>query len=156
MNLTEILNQAYTGNQLLCCGGASGHMQHIFEDPDLTFKELKDIFTKLFTGKIGIEEKCLSPDSKILTEHNGEKTIAEIVDNKLSDRVLSYNDDTKQIEYADIVAWIKNDIDCNWLKINLEDGSFLICTPNHRVFLVDENTDVKAEQLKIGDKLLTI
>ena len=71
-------------NELIVEGGASGHMQHIFEDPDLTFKELKDIFTKLFTGKIGIEEKCLSPDSKILTEHNGEKTIAEIVDNKFN------------------------------------------------------------------------
>ena len=44
-------------DELICEGGASGHMQHIFEDPDLTFKELKDIFTKLFTGKIGIEEK---------------------------------------------------------------------------------------------------
>ena len=44
-------------NELITEGGASGHMQHIFEDPDLTFKELKDIFTKLFTGKIGIEEK---------------------------------------------------------------------------------------------------
>jgi hypothetical protein len=32
-------------------------MRHIFEDPDLTFKQLKDIFTKLFKGKISIVEK---------------------------------------------------------------------------------------------------
>lgn len=43
--------------QVICEGGASGHMTHLFEDTKLTFKQLKDIFTKLFNGKIGIEEK---------------------------------------------------------------------------------------------------
>ena len=32
-------------------------MQHLFEDPDLTFKDLKDIFTKLFKGKLAVSEK---------------------------------------------------------------------------------------------------
>lgn len=44
-------------SNLVCEGGASGHMTHLFEDPDLSFAELRDIFTKLFTGKIKIEEK---------------------------------------------------------------------------------------------------
>lgn len=60
MNIKEILANSYTkhsGYELLLCGGASGHMSHLFEDPDLKFKDLKDIFTKLFKGKIAVSEK---------------------------------------------------------------------------------------------------
>lgn len=57
INLTEIF-KIQTEKELLVCGGASQHMQHLFEDPDLTFKELKDIFTKLFKGKLEIHEKA--------------------------------------------------------------------------------------------------
>lgn len=32
-------------------------MSHLFEDPDLKFKDLKDIFTKLFKGKLTVSEK---------------------------------------------------------------------------------------------------
>ena len=55
--LINTFKEAYFDLQLLCCGGASGHLRHLFEDPDLTFKQLKDIFTKLFQGKISIQEK---------------------------------------------------------------------------------------------------
>lgn len=55
-SLTDIIAESYS-DLLVTEGGASGHMTHLFEDPDLTFKQLKDIFTKLFTGKIGITEK---------------------------------------------------------------------------------------------------
>lgn len=54
-SLKQLIAESYT--TLLCEGGASGHMSHLFEDPDLTFGELKEIFTKLFSGEIQIEEK---------------------------------------------------------------------------------------------------
>lgn len=57
LNISKIIKESFENVDLLLCGGASGHMRHIFEDPDLTFKQLKDIFTKLFKGKIGITEK---------------------------------------------------------------------------------------------------
>lgn len=55
INIEKIIKNSF--EQIILEGGASGHMRHIFEDPDLTFKQLKDIFTKLFKGKIGIVEK---------------------------------------------------------------------------------------------------
>lgn len=55
INIKDIIKNAY--DDIICEGGASGHMKHIFEDPDLTFKQIKDIFTKLFTGQLGITEK---------------------------------------------------------------------------------------------------
>ena len=57
INLSNIIRESYEDLDLVLAGGASGHMSHLFEDPDLTFKQLKDIFTKLFKGKIGITEK---------------------------------------------------------------------------------------------------
>lgn len=29
---------------ILCEGGAQGHLSHLFESPNLTFKQIKDIF----------------------------------------------------------------------------------------------------------------
>lgn len=60
MNINEIIENEYKNYfnyEVIFAGGASGHMTHLFEDPDLTFRQLKDIFTKLFKGKLSIEEK---------------------------------------------------------------------------------------------------
>ena len=60
INLKEIITKSYnkySNKDLLLCGGAQGHLSHLFEDPDLSFKELKELFTKLFKGKITIHEK---------------------------------------------------------------------------------------------------
>ena len=59
MKLNDLLKEAYdsASTEILLEGGASGHMSHLFEDPDLKFKDLKDIFTKLFKGKLTVSEK---------------------------------------------------------------------------------------------------
>jgi nicotinic acid mononucleotide adenylyltransferase len=38
-------------------GAAAGHMSHIYENPSLTFKEIKDIFEKISDGKMFVTEK---------------------------------------------------------------------------------------------------
>lgn len=38
-------------------GAAAGHMSHIYENPSLTFKEIKDIFQKISDGKMLVTEK---------------------------------------------------------------------------------------------------
>lgn len=43
--------------QLILAGGANSHLMHIFEDGDLTFRALYDIFVKVFSGKIELREK---------------------------------------------------------------------------------------------------
>lgn len=54
----EFLRQRNTSKkQLICEGGADGHLHHIWETDKITFSDLKDIFTKLFTDQIMISEK---------------------------------------------------------------------------------------------------
>lgn len=55
LNLVEIVRGAY--DSVICEGGNDGHMSHLFERGELSFGELRDIFKKLFTGKLGVTEK---------------------------------------------------------------------------------------------------
>lgn len=71
LNVLELVKE----NMLLNEGGASGHLQHVFSDPDLTFREIKDIFTKLFTGNIEITEKT-DGQALAITYKDGEFKVA--------------------------------------------------------------------------------
>jgi len=121
---------------LLQCGGAYGHMAHPFDDMNLTFGDLKNIITGALTGNLELtREKCIAGDTIIHTEKNGDMTIAKFVDNKLVDKVLSFNEETKQNEYMDVMLSFNNDISDDWLEIELEDGKTIQVTPNHRMYV---------------------
>lgn len=46
-------NQRMSGNkQLLLCGGLVGHLQHLYDNKDLTFREIKTILRKASTGRL--------------------------------------------------------------------------------------------------------
>ena len=56
-------------------GGAAGHMSHIFEDPDLTFQELKNILKDVFDGKVKLTQK-LDGQNISVTWKNGQIGLA--------------------------------------------------------------------------------
>ena len=118
-------------------GGAYGHMNHPFDiSMNLTFGDLKNIVKNALVGELGItREKCISGDTVIHTEKNGDMTIAEFVDNNVNDKVLSFNEETGQNEYMDVMASFNNDITDEWLEIELEDGKTIQVTPNHRMYV---------------------
>ena len=39
-------------------GGKAGHLQHLYENPSITFEEIKQIFKKINDGKMLVTEKC--------------------------------------------------------------------------------------------------
>lgn len=153
LSLLELLKESYSKKIQLNEGGASGHMIHLFEDGSMTFGDLKEIFKQLFSGEIEVSEKCLSPDTLIQLKNNGIKKISEVVDNKIDDEILSY-DESGEKTYKKIVAYANNGECSEWVKITLDDGTEIICTPNHRIYLPATNSDVKANELKVGDTLL--
>lgn len=154
MKLSEIFNSYYQFEQPLNEGGAQGHMANIVEDPDLTFGDLKKIFTGVFSGDIIIDEKCLSPDTIIQLKNHGKMKIADVVCNKIKDKVLTYDFEKNCTCYENIEDWVENTNTNDWLKIILEDGRYIICTPNHRIYNTKAGIDVKAEELSIGDELI--
>jgi len=46
-----------SNDRYLVESGAKGHLQHLFEDGELKFSDLRTIFTNLFTGKLNVTEK---------------------------------------------------------------------------------------------------
>jgi RNA ligase (TIGR02306 family) len=82
------------------------------------------------------EERCLSGDTEVITE-DGIKKISEICDTKYEGKVLSYNIISGENEWNNInshsVMTNKND----WYEIELEDGTILKATGNHKIWLPD-------------------
>jgi len=42
---------------LITESGACGHMKHVYEDPNMTFADIRDILTQVFSGDVTLEEK---------------------------------------------------------------------------------------------------
>lgn len=99
------------------------------------------------------QERCLSGET-LITTNLGEKTIKEIVDNKLNIKVLSYNHDKNVLEFKNVLNWsaIRNNND--WLKITLKSGKVLICTDNHRIWADDISAYRQARDLMVGQKII--
>jgi len=107
------------------------------------------------------EERCLTGNSKVYTS-DGLLRIADIVNKEVSTNVLSYNDETGDLEYKPIVGYQKLSVDGETLldigypyKPGVAKLNHLTCTPDHKV-LLDNGEYVAAGQLKVGDNVLMI
>lgn len=99
---------------------------------------------------------CLTGDSKIMTS-NGEITIKEIFENFNNEKyeVLTYNENTKQLEYNEVGDALLTKRNANIIELELEDGELLRLTPEHKVFTENRGW-IEAAQLTGDDILLKI
>lgn len=97
------------------------------------------------------EERCLSGDTLIVTEH-GLIPIQQIVKNKMQCNVLSVNHATNAEEMKPIIGHSvmsrKNGV---WLKVVTRSGKELFLTKNHKVWLEHFSCYRDASELVIGD-----
>lgn len=68
----NIQDQIRRSGQILQCGGAAGHMQHLFDNSDLTFAELKDVLTQAADGKLESVTEKLDGVNLVFTWHLSE------------------------------------------------------------------------------------
>ena len=148
LDLGEILKESYE-KDLILEGGAAGHMMHLYEDGKMTFGEMRSILHDVFQGKTTMIEKCLSPDTKLILKDHGETKIKDVVDGKIEDDVLTL-DDKGNIVYSPITNWFDNGMKTDWYKVVCDDGTELICTPEHK-FIDGSGNEVVAAELKVGD-----
>lgn len=105
------------------------------------------------TGHKGMLIVCL-PENQLITTEKGKFTIREIVENKLSLRILSHNFYTDKDEWKEIVSYQKNP-SRRLVKITTESGKELVCTEDHRVW-TENRGYVIAKELKEEDILKTL
>lgn len=100
-------------------------------------------------------QSCVSSDTIVRTEY-GDKTIKEIVENNYFGKVLSFNDNTGELEYKNIMRHIvlDNDKDTEWFELTLDDGTVLKITGNDKVYLPDLGCYRRVDELNGNENLL--
>lgn len=106
---------------------------------------------------------CFTYDTPILLVDGSTRSIGQIVNNKESIEILSYNKDTQKLEPKKVVGWHNNGESDDWLKIGYKrrkrggKDPYIKVTPNHKIFTKKGNkiVEVLAKDLKEGDILLT-
>lgn len=101
--------------------------------------------------------QCCDKNTLIRT-NQGDKTIGEIVNNKLKVNVLSLNEKTGILEYKPVIGWHKNEkIDRKMLKITfncLGKVRKLVCTEDHKIYTMDKKW-VKAQDLNLSTNIVS-
>lgn len=96
---------------------------------------------------------CLDASTLIETE-KGALTIKQIVDSGcIGLKVLTLDVDTREIEYQPILNVFanKNTPQKEWYEVELEDGTLLKLTGNHKIFLPELNCYRETKDLSIND-----
>ena len=100
-----------------------------------------------------IADECF-PYKTLVDTNIGKLEIGYIVENNLDVDVLSYNLNTGFLEYKKINRWIKKETNA-LLKISLQNGLFIECTPNHKIY-VNNKGYTRADEISKEDELLIL
>jgi superfamily II DNA or RNA helicase len=102
-----------------------------------------------------ILDECLDYETQVITQEYGPIKIGKLVNQKIQANVLSVNTNSGIAEYKPVKQWFKTP-ETLCLKIEHSGGGTLKCTPNHSVYVLDDNTPVKksAIDIEVGDLLL--
>jgi len=98
---------------------------------------------------------CCHEDTILITE-DGEMTIREICETEYSGKVLSFDLETNEPVYDEIVDYsVKKNVN-NWFEIELEDGTNIKLTANHKVWLPNLECYRRVDELTEVDEFLLI
>jgi hypothetical protein len=105
------------------------------------------------------EERCMSGSTRITT-NVGEMQIDELAVKGTHElaamSVLSYNTNTQECEFQKITGFISSEGKNEWYKITFEDSSVVECTDNHKIFLPELQCFRRADELVVGDSVLSL
>jgi len=101
---------------------------------------------------------CLTGDTKVLISDGTEKTIKEIVDNKLNVEVVSFDEKSKKFVNKKVVDWYKRDSSLSdWNRITCRNSTKVgsVTATKEHPFYTSEGW-VSTEELKDSDKVYGI
>lgn len=102
--------------------------------------------------KFIICEECFVKGTPILTE-SGYKGIEEV---KEGESVYSYNHDTQKIELKKVVRSFSQPLyGRKIVTITTKSGKKIVCTDNHKIFVPNRNTYLRADALTLNDLVLS-
>ena len=116
-----------------------------------SYEKTQHLFPRI---SVIVMDECFPGYTTVLTETRGWQYISSLVRNKSTEKVLSFNRESKQFEYKNISNWYQLEKSEQQLKIYFKKLGNVTCTKNHPFYVVENNQIVekKAETLKIGDE----
>jgi len=103
-------------------------------------------------------EKCLQGDTKIRLLDGTSPTIKEMADNSekyIGKYTFSINPVTLELEPDKIVSTQKTRLNAQLVKVHLDNGKSISCTPDHR-FMLRDGTYREAQHLQPEDSLMPL
>ena len=94
---------------------------------------------------------CIHPNTMLVTE-TGNKPIIDIINSNEPVLVLGYDESTQQDIWVEARLPRINNNNKDWVEIELEDGTSLKCTEDHKIFTVNRGW-VEAKELTVEDDL---
>jgi len=104
--------------------------------------------------EFGTNPCCLPADTLIKTD-KGNITIKELIDNIRDYKILTYDINSKTLEYENIIYGKQTRKNATLIELELEDGERLKLTPDHKVY-TENRGYIEAAQLTKDDILLSI
>lgn len=97
---------------------------------------------------------CVERSTVVNTKEFGEKTIGEIVDNKIDCHIKAYDTEIEEIVYVPIDNFYMIPNDGEWYEIELEDGKKITITGNNPVWLPIEQCYRRVDELNGNEYFL--
>lgn len=96
---------------------------------------------------------CCHEDTIIITK-NGKKTIKELCENNDVNEILSYNINKQQFEFKKIVGTSILDNNNDWYEIEIDDGTIIKLTGNHKIWIPELNCYRRVDELNGNESVL--
>lgn len=93
---------------------------------------------------------CVSKDTEVTLADGSTKPISEII---VGTSILSYNTETKQIEFDTVKDVIVQELSKDWLELTFENRKTLKCTEDHPLFTLNRGW-LEAKNLTENDEIL--
>lgn len=97
---------------------------------------------------------CVEKHTIVNTMEYGDKTIGEIVDNKINCHIKAYDTDTNEIIYVPIDNFYTIPNDGEWYEIELENGKKITVTGNNPIWLPELGIYRRVDELNGDEKIL--
>ena len=115
------------------------------------------IFTNQLREKVGVMFGCFHYNSRVVLADGTTEKIGKLVNQKRDVEVMSYDVNTQTFEPRKIINWFNNGQAEEFMRFTVASHNAIPhtfeCTPNH--LLLTEDGYIPAEDLKIGEKLVT-
>ena len=97
---------------------------------------------------------CLNENTLVLTENDGTKTIKEICDSEYKGKILSYDVEKSEKVFKKVTNHMITDETEDWYEIELDNGTTITATSNHKFWLPTLKCWRELKDLSINDILL--